>query len=416
MSFQAIRAACVAVALVFACAGCSYSRFDLPGQVGRYNDSIEEFIEKAILLNIVRASHDAPIGFTQVAVVRGSGSVGGQLGLPSVTFGPGQTLQQQQIAFGANAATVGGNTNFDLAVLESKEFWLGLLTPLGADTLAFFIRQGVPREILFYLYVQRVEVTSDNKTDILTNNPLDSRFVSFTTNLRDSLRLGLTVDTASRSFDFGPPLPAAQATNIKDLIELAKAGLSLRPVANSAGSQYQVQATVSASVLCFDQARATVNILDEIAPESTCAVVTGHGPAPAQTTTAGAPFAFNHTSARGPATIKIFPRSTYDIFRYLGALVHAGEAARSAPYVDLVTDEAKSTLGPDPLSTKLFVVQKNAPGNAKYLSVKYGNDTYSVPKNATTTIQVLALLRQLIALSTSVNALPQTGTVTTVVK
>ena len=88
MSFQAIRAACVALALLFACAGCSVSRFDLPGQVGRYNDSIEEFIERAILLHVVRAANDAPLAFTQVAVIRGSGTVGSQVGPPTIRFGP----------------------------------------------------------------------------------------------------------------------------------------------------------------------------------------------------------------------------------------------------------------------------------------------------------------------------------------
>ena len=70
--------------------------------------------------------------------------------------------------------------------------------------------------------------------------------------------------------------------------------------------------------------------------------------------------------------------------------------------------------GDNPLGTKLFVVQKNAEGD-KFLSVKVDGNTYSIPKGATTTIEVLALLRQLVALSTSITALPQGGTVTTVV-
>jgi hypothetical protein len=410
-----IRTVCIAFALLLSTAGCTYSRYDLTGQVGRYNDSIEELIEKAVLENVVRSSKDAPMGFTQVAVVRGSGTFTGQVGLPNVTFGPGQAVQQKQWVSSGNGVSGSANTNFDLAVLESKEFWLGLLTPLSPDTLSFFIRQGVPREILFYLYIQRAEIRSGGKTDILINNPLDPQFARFEGNLRDAVNLGLTIDTVSSTYDLGPPIPASNTSNVNDILNVAKAGLSMKPITTPSGTSYQLQGSRSASVLCFDQARSSVNLLDELAPEATCAAMTHSETPEAAAVGAGFPFSIKATAKHGAASIRLYPRSTYDIIRYLGQLVRASEESETRQ-VDLVSDEAKFGMSADPLSTRLFVVKRNLPGDQSYLTVRYDNANYGVPKSAITTIRVLALVRQLIALSTSVNALPQSGTVTTVVQ
>jgi len=410
-----LRTAALSLALLFALAGCTFSRDQLPKLVGNYNGSIEQLVEEAILTNIVRASDNAPLGFTQLTVIRGSGSTTTQIGIPSITIGGPQAPGSANLyRIGPNGAGGSANTNFDLAVLDTKEFWLGVLTPLSADTLTFFIRQGIPREILFDLYVQRVELSTPGKPTITeVNDPLDPHFAAFTSDLRDSLALGLTAETATRSFDVGPPLAANQAPSLKDVLEAAKSGMSIAAVPSKAGMTYQMRASQSGAVVCFDQSRASLDLTNRLPESATCAAM--RGSTPAATAVIGTPFAFEQkaTATRPPVAIKIYPRSTYDIFRYLGSLLRSSE--RSGRYVELTTDEAKTFGDGAPLADKLFVVKRNAPGDA-YVSVRYGGSTYSIPKSATTSIQVLALLRQLIALSTSVNALPQSGTVTTVVR
>ena len=402
-------------AFCFAFTGCTFSKDDLPGQVGKYSGSIEQLVEEAILTNIVRASDGAPLGFTQLAVVRGSGSLTTQIGIPTVTVGGPQTPGLKNLyQIGPNGVIGSGNTNFDLAILDTKEFWLGVLTPLSADTLIFFIRQGIPREILFDLYVQRVELSTPGKPTIIeVNDPSDPHYASFTNDLRDSLALGLTADTATRSFDVGPPLPANQAPSVNDLLNITKAGMSIAAVPSKDGLTYQMRASASGALICFDQANASVDLANRLPDAATCSAMKGQGAAPAAA--AGAPFSFEQkaTATRPPVSIKIYPRSTYDIFRYLGSLLRSSE--QTGKYVDLTTDDAKAFGGGAALGDKLFVVKRNAPGDA-YVSVRYGSSRYSIPKDATTSIQVLALVRQLIALSTSINALPQSGTVTTVVQ
>jgi hypothetical protein len=393
---RTIRAGALAV-LMIGLTACSFSRYDIPSQVGSYNGSLVQLEEEAILVNILRASESEPLGFTQVTQVLGSGGSSFSIGLPTIGIGGGpQQPTQNRAIFGPNGVALGPRTNFNLSPLETKEFWLGMLTPLSADTLAFFINQGVSREVLFYLYLQRVQISAAGKTpEIDVNDPAAPRFNEFSEGLRVALTLGLTAQTKTQTLDVGPPLPANQATDVNNLLSISKAGLDIVP--SKGGGTYQLQATRSTAVLCFDQARASVDIAARLGPSVGCGSNPLAGSAPSS----------------NPLTFQFYPRSTYDIFRYLGSVVR--ESLRQGGHnVDLVTEESKSFSGSDPTADKLFVVEKNSHHPA-FVSVKYGRDTYSIPKSATTSIQVVALLRELVALSTSVNSLPPTGALTTVI-
>jgi len=120
-------------------------------------------------------------------------------------------------------------------------------------------------------------------------------------------------------------------------------------------------------------------------------------------------FGFESTGSPSvPCTL--YPRSTYDIIHYLGALTRAG--FDDPEYVDRATREAQA-MGKHPVSTRIFVVEKNSISSDNFISVMYRRDRYSIPMAATATIRVMGLLRQLIARGTSVNSLPVIGTVVT---
>jgi hypothetical protein len=397
---------------------------DLTGQAGRFNRSLAELQNEALVLNIVRQSYNAPMSFTQVSVVRGSGTIGGTLGLPTITLGPGQTDATRQFVFGGNftnSATAQSNANFDMATLDSKEFWVGLMTPLTADTLGYFIRQGVPRDLLFYLYVQKLEIGDGKAKQILINDPEDPNFAEFSRQLDEALTLGFTTAPVTRTLPYGPPLTPSQAGKIKDLTELAKSGMLLVPVPTKTGTAYQIQVTRTTSVLCFDQALATSRLAANLPADATCAGMASPPPAAGrggtETTPAnqgqshGHAFTYTKKSAGKPdVMVKTYPRSTYDILRYLGALVRYRRDHRNDRPV---TDAAVAPAWP---AHDLFVLERGPfPANS-FISVWYRGETYSIPGTSPSSIQVLSLVRQLVALSTSINALPASNTVTTVVQ
>ncbi|MDR3436269.1 hypothetical protein [Telmatospirillum sp.] len=409
------RLAEIVLTIILAVSGCTFSD-DLTGQIGRDSSSIKTAAEELLLLNIVRAGHAEPMAFSQVSSVLASGSISGTLGLPFALFGPGAapaavTRNGFGVA-GTNSVDTQNANDFTLSVLDTKEFWLGMLTPLSFDTLNFFISRGVPRDLLFSLYILREESTVGTTVKTVVNDPADPSFPEFLAQLRQTLRLGLTTDSVVRTTNIGPPLSSEAASDMKNLVELHKAGLALRPVSTKDGSRYQIVDGKVTAVLCFEPGIATTKIEDIIPPQYTCPVVTASDAAEKTENTSSlsgqTPFGFHskESATHAATSHKFYLRSTYDIMRYLGSVAQAD--IDNPHYVDLVTREAIA-MGKDPLASRLFVVEKNSDSTDDFISVMYRGDRYSIPMKATTTLRVMSLVRQLIALSTSINSLPATG-------
>jgi hypothetical protein len=397
---------------------------DLTGQIRRDTDSIQTATEKALLLNIVRSGYGEPISFTQVANVLATGAVNGTLGLPFALFGPGPTpptLTQNGFGLaGNNAVNASSGNNVSLSVLDTKEFWLGMLTPLSFDTLNFFISQGVPRDVLFALYLQKQIVATGDKITTYNNDPNDPHFADFVGLLRRNLQLGLTTQSLPRAMPVGPPIDAVAASNLKQLVKTAQAGMLLIPVKTKEGLRYQLLNGKISATLCFDPTIATIKVDGQVPKQFTCpavmesamsAVAKEQAGGAGQLTAAFQAMGFAGSATPGSVGYTLYPRSTYGIIRYLGA---TAKAALDNPAYNALANSIAQQLGRDPIGTRLFYIEKNAPPSSDdFVSVTYRGDRYSIPMKATTTVQVLGLVQQLIALSTSVNSLPVSGTVVT---
>jgi hypothetical protein len=187
-------------------------------------DSINRSTAKArnesILLNIVRASHDAPLNFVAFSKVSGQTIVTANAGLPQFNLGPffpvfgfGNSTNllsppNPQRAFTLSNNTLGGSTNannnFDISVLETKDFYNGLLRPVDLPELNYFIRQGYPRELLFWLFTESVRVTTPGQPTVEFLNDPDPRLACQPTPVGErcfshmvdiAIASGLTVET-----------------------------------------------------------------------------------------------------------------------------------------------------------------------------------------------------------------------------
>ncbi len=185
-------------------------------------DSINRTTVKArnelILLNIVRASHNAPLNFVAFSKINSNTAMSASSALPSVNIGPffptlvpGSanlvTPPTPQRAFGLANNTLGGqmsaSTNFDISLFETKEFYAGLLRPVDLLILNYFIRQGYSRELLFWLFAESVRQTIGGTTIEFLNdlNPalacqnLLGREVCFKDMVDVAVASGLTVET-----------------------------------------------------------------------------------------------------------------------------------------------------------------------------------------------------------------------------
>src|ERR1700728_3501143 len=126
---------------------------------------------EAIFLNLIRASYNDPLSFTTVSNVTPTMTNTSSFALPSFSIGPPNCLPTIAAArtttctygtgFGGAATALGSSTaanatavssNFSISTEETSSFYAGFLKPIDLQTLNYFIRQGYPLEMLFWVF------------------------------------------------------------------------------------------------------------------------------------------------------------------------------------------------------------------------------------------------------------------------
>jgi hypothetical protein len=232
--------------------------------------------------------------------------------------------------------------------------------------LQLFIQQGVSREILFYLFTDRLIVDRGGQKTELRNDPLDAEtFAKFQHFVRLAIDYGLSSE----------PVPGK-----------GKSVMLTGPEKSAEPKKYQ---------LCFNK----MYWSPTAPPES-------NSPICGESTVAPEEHTVSYIGREGESVkLTILPRSAFAIFQYLGRIVAAGEQGR----IKLASREA---IDYGPLHDDfLFVVTDGSSGPC-YLAVNYEGINYCVPaEGATNTKRILGLLVQLIALNTSIEDVPVTPTV-----
>ncbi|HUN97600.1 MAG TPA: hypothetical protein VMU69_15390, partial [Bradyrhizobium sp.] len=184
MSWRALLAGGLLAGLLGACAVVDPvdSRYDTVTR------SLAKARNESIFLNLVRASHDYPLSFATIANVTPTMTNTSSFALPSFSFGPPNCLPTALPALtrscsfptGIPGASVGINnstasnqtavsTNFSISTQENGAFYNGFLKPVDLQTVGYFIRQGYPRELLFWLFADSVEIDVPGKPAIGTH-------------------------------------------------------------------------------------------------------------------------------------------------------------------------------------------------------------------------------------------------------
>jgi hypothetical protein len=369
---------CAFVVMALLVSGCAFNDH-FENRARNYDIATEQARDEMLLTNVVRASRAEPLAFQQLGQIAGSSTTGGTMGLPSLIFGPRSGLPvgaaglQNEVAFGAlpgamgfmaNSASTSGSTTFNLTPAETQDFYRGLLVTVSPETLGFFRDQGIAREILYYLFTDKVSETKDGVVRTFENDPISESFAGFQTYVRLAMEYGLSSEANP---GYKPPIQSGTKTG-------GEGGAHITEVASSAEWR-----------LCFDRTlakkpfrgnRPICGSKDKLADERTVSFL----------------------DSQGALTLaKVYPRSTFSIFEYLGRLVAEGDAGR----IQLITEEA---MGKPPLFDDIFFyVTPGTVGGGCFLFVDYAGRSYCVPEDgALNTKRILGLLAQLLALNTSV--------------
>jgi hypothetical protein len=355
-----VRANITAMILLVGASSCATDGFN--GRVGNYDVAAEQSRDTAILMNVVRASYGEPLSFLQLSKVSGSTSANGSLGFPGIVSAPHSPVT----VTGAMQTSFYEATNFEVSPTETKDFYRGILNEVDPHTLELFVQQGVPREVLFYVFVDKVLEERGGRRLELRNDPLDPTFPAF----QRAVHLAVDYGLASE------PRPSA--------------GAAVTGPLTTKGKQEQKDWQ-----LCFDRKRADAK-----------ASFNGNSPVCGSGQVSADDRSVSFVGQDGQKVrLTTVPRSVFSIFKYLGRVLAAGEAGQISLYTPDAVDR------PPLMDPNLFTIT-GASGAPCFISVEYHGRSYCVPlTGATNTKRIIGLLTQLIALNTSLADIPVTPTV-----
>ena len=382
--------------------GSCSSAVDFSGFTAGYDKAMEITAEENVLLNVVRSSENKPLHFTAISGVSGTSFL--DYGSASI-FAPFDQL----LSFSRNGASLSTlNTpsfsqisSIGLSPLNTSEFLSGILNQLSPSTIGFYTSQGIPKELLFHLVIDSLEVSIGGNTKKIINDPVDSEYSNFRDLVNSLIDLGLSTETVNKLVAQGPKLSAQEAADPSRIQVTAASGFIMNQINNEKPYQYQAYSASSYSRFCFEPAVAKVRGI----PES---MLCSYGDTNAKVGDGSLKMG-NGTKKFKNASLKVITRSTRGIFEYLGKLVYLQNSGSKNLKLTTTGAATFNYLGQ---GNELFVVKKNETSMNDIVSVDYEGNSYSIPKNGqgfSTTVLGLAL--EILNLSKSVNSLPPPTTV-----
>ena len=146
-------------------AGCSiadlYSR-----RATVYNAESEQAHDQGLLLNIVRAALRRPRQYTVVQQISGQAQATGGFNL-TFPFGP-HVGSNPNVAFLSGSAQ--GGPTFQVATLETNEFFQGLMQPIPAQLIDLYFHSEFPRDVLLNLFIEKIVMRSTGPGCALRNH------------------------------------------------------------------------------------------------------------------------------------------------------------------------------------------------------------------------------------------------------
>jgi hypothetical protein len=202
-------------------AGCMHLN-EFSTRATQFNVQVAASQNETLLLNIVRASKRFPMHFSELSTLSGTGTIteSGTLTIPFGSINGG--MNNNSIA---GTPSISESPTFNVAVLETQEFYQGMLKKLPLEQLATYVNEGVQPELMLMLGIGEIEYReSKAKPSILIENnfhpivvprpdataaplscdPFTSQYECFREVLRVLLIKGLTLEETKDVSNTGP--------------------------------------------------------------------------------------------------------------------------------------------------------------------------------------------------------------------
>ena len=420
---KARPAARLAAAFVAASLSACSVADQLAGHSLEYNIQAERVKNQNLLVNIVRAAYRRPLQFTDLTTITGQTGIQATGGLQLPFAGPMAADTTRLFVFNPSIQAT-NSPSYTVAVLNTKEFYQGILTPIPMQTIAYYIRTGFPKSVLLALAISEIEYGHAGHTKRVDNIPAKPEFSQL---LGTLIAFGLNVEEADATTVVGDPFgdkdyPAPKV--IADLdgqgIQVVRHGIdepgsaltaAQKAQFRAAGHYFQLEKTSADSRFCFDPSYAAPNVVvaagaqlgdtgEMISARELCGSATAP-PAPAPGRRAagihqigGAVAAQSAAGADASQVLSFRVRSTEGMIYYLGEI--------SRYQLGLVPADG-------PLPDRPIFRIAEGPGDRNSIAAPYNGKTYRVivdPSGKDRSSQVMELLTELLAQNNSAKDLP----------
>jgi len=221
---------CCGVSLVVWLTGCAMlPKNKIAKSTTNFNLVVERAANEMLLLNIVRASKRHPMYFTGLTTIRGSLSYEVSTGEITIPFGKIGSGYNGAYSAVSPALKYSSNPVFDVNVLDNKEFYDAMMTPVPLETIDYFFQQGWPREMLLHLFIRCIDYY-DKKGEMksLRNYPGDEEeFIQFQTKLREIFSGELNIEVKKTSQSIENKIKVKDKNKKKIRVIVAEPGVSL---------------------------------------------------------------------------------------------------------------------------------------------------------------------------------------------
>ena len=234
------RLATIGVSACFGIATAACAHIDAFGtRATNFNAEVADAQNATLLINVMRAANRFPMHFTELSTLSGTSQVSGTAALST----PFATLNNGSGVLSASPSlTVSQSPTFNVAVLETQEFYQGVMAPLTPEKLSVYVSEGLPRELVFTLGVGQIfyQDVSDatelsppavrtiaNNFHSLPAPPADlcgdgrkDQHACFAEILHSLVRRGLTIEKVSENENIGPLVDVDSFVDLKNIKEL----------------------------------------------------------------------------------------------------------------------------------------------------------------------------------------------------
>jgi hypothetical protein len=432
----------IAMVLAVCLAGC------IPASIIRdraieQNVTIEDVTDTLLVANILRARDHAPLQFADIPLIHESFQVSAGV-TPTFLFGPVHPGSGSHTV--APTVTVQEAPTFDLNNLDTQEFVTGIMSPIKAQVVKYWLDRGLNDQLALQLFFSSITITVGkgetaqsltihNDPRGVVGNEKQAREDGYLAYLRliNSLNGRFKVVEAPDLTPVGPPFAANMDKHLKELskVDVDKYELDPlepnpdpvarhkepytlveEPVEGKIYPRYQLFSVSDKKVLiCFNSEKASPR------DRKLCRESGGASPENKPQATyppCRRPEDLLRTYCSG-ATLKFAVRSAGDVVHFLGDLIWLQENNR-LPHWELhnpvTLGYCEESAAPHCTDT-LFSIVRETQGSPGRLRVPYRGDYYTVPNSTSEnhTLEVLAITAQLINLNKSAKELRSTPTV-----